>query len=55
MKKEQIKARININRNLWAEVKAKAMRENKKAEDAAAELIALGLSVEVDKKKGSER
>ncbi len=45
MKKENIKARININRSLWAEVRAEATREGKKAEDVAAELIAVGLKV----------
>ena len=45
----KITVRIKIERNLWAEVKAKATREGKKTEDAAAELMALGLSTEVKK------
>ncbi len=52
MKKEKIRVRLNVDRNTWAEVKAEATREGKKAEDVGAELIALGLSV---KMKGAER
>jgi len=51
--KEKITARIKVNRSLWAEVKAKAMRDGEKAEDVAAELMALGLSVDVDRTKES--
>lgn len=51
MKKGKINVRIEVERSLWAEVKAKATRENKTAKQAAAELLALGLSTKV---KGPE-
>ena len=52
IKNGKIEVRLYLDRNIWAEVKAKATRENKKVAEAAAELIALGLSLEV---KGAER
>ena len=38
-KKGKVEARILVKRNVWADIKAKATRENKHVPEAAAELL----------------
>ncbi len=46
MSNGEITVRMKIKRDIWAEVKAKATREEKSAGVAASELITLGLKGE---------